>query len=183
MMSRFNYCTITILLFFSLNASSQERMEWENPEIVEINREKPHATFHRYSDKDQAVQERSFKELPAYLMLNGTWKFNYVKKPNDRPQYFYREDYDVSGWADIPVPSNWELEGFGIPIYTNVTYPFPANPPFIPHDDNPVGSYKRSFDVSEEWLNQKDVYLYFGGIRSAAYIWINGQFVGYNEGS
>ncbi|MEQ8551470.1 MAG: glycoside hydrolase family 2 TIM barrel-domain containing protein [Cyclobacteriaceae bacterium] len=183
MMIRFKLFLVPVLFLVVFVALSQDHKEWENPEIVEINREKPHATFHRYSDKDQAVQERSFKELPAYLMLNGTWKFNYVKKPNDRPQYFYREDYDVSGWADIPVPSNWELEGFGIPIYTNVTYPFPANPPFIPHDDNPVGSYKRSFDVSEEWLNQKDVYLYFGGIRSAAYIWINGQFVGYNEGS
>ncbi len=183
MMIRSKYYLIPILFFISVEVSSQERREWEDPEVVEINREAPHATFHRYQDRDQALLQKSFKELPEYLMLNGTWKFNYVKKPSDRPQYFYREDYDVSGWADIPVPSNWELEGFGIPIYTNVTYPFPANPPFIPHDNNPVGSYKRSFEVSDDWLNEKDVFLYFGGIRSAAYIWINGQFVGYNEGS
>lgn len=183
MMSRSKLLLILVLCLVVFVVSSQDQKEWENPEIVEINREKPHATFFRYQDKEHALQETSFKELESYLMLNGTWKFNYVKKPGDRPKYFYREDYDVSGWADIPVPSNWELEGFGIPIYTNVTYPFPANPPFIPHDDNPVGSYKRSFQVSENWLNEKDIFLYFGGIRSAAYIWINGQFVGYNEGS
>ncbi len=183
MMNRSKFFLISFLCFVALEVSSQERKEWEDPQIVEINREKPHATFHRFLDKDQALEDKSYQELPDYQMLNGIWKFNYVKKPSDRPQYFYREDYDVSGWADISVPSNWELNGFGIPIYTNVTYPFPANPPFIPHDDNPVGSYKRSFQVSDNWLNEKDVFLYFGGIRSAAYIWINGQFVGYNEGS
>ncbi len=180
---KFKTSFLVIFIFCNAILWAQGTLEWEDPEIIEINREKPHAAFHRYTREQDALSGRSFEELPEYLLLNGIWKFNYVKKPADRPEYFYREDYDISGWEDITVPSNWELEGFGIPIYTNVRYPFPANPPFIPHDDNPVGSYKRSFEVTENWLSGKDVFLYFGGIRSAAYIWINGEFVGYNEGS
>ncbi|MEM9985654.1 MAG: glycoside hydrolase family 2 TIM barrel-domain containing protein, partial [Bacteroidota bacterium] len=105
-----------------------------------------------------------------------------MKKPSERPLFFYKPTYDVSGWEEIPVPSNWEIEGFGIPIYTNREYPFPPNPPLIPHDDNPVGSYRRTFTVADAWQD-KEVYLHFGGVRSAMYIWLNGQLVGYSEGS
>ena len=88
----------------------------------------------------------------------------------------------MSGWPDIPVPSDWELQGFGIPIYTNIVYPFPKNPPFIDHENNPVGSYRRTFTVAREW-DGKEVYLHFGGVSGAMYIWVNGERVGYNEGS
>jgi len=156
--------------------------EWENPEIFQINREEPRASFIHFPDEKQAKMGDTWENSSLYKSLNGTWKFNWVKKPADRPQYFYLPDFDVSDWDDIPVPANWELEGHGIPIYTNIVYPFPNNPPFIDHNYNPVGSYRRDFTVPGAWSN-KDIYLHFGGVRSAMYIWINGKFVGYNEGS
>ncbi|MEM6738021.1 MAG: glycoside hydrolase family 2 TIM barrel-domain containing protein [Bacteroidota bacterium] len=160
----------------------QKQVEWEDPEVFQINREYPSATFYRHSSEEAALNAKKYEGSPFYQSLNGTWKFNWVRKPSDRPQYFYKEDYDVSDWGEIEVPSNWEINGYGIPIYTNIKYPFPANPPFIPNDYNPVGSYKRSFEISNEWSG-KDIFVHFGAVRSAMYIWVNGAFIGYNEGS
>jgi beta-galactosidase len=95
---------------------------------------------------------------------------------------FFEESFDVSKWAEIPVPSNWELQGYGTPIYSNITYPFPKNPPFIPHEDNPVGSYRRDFNLPASWAGRK-VYLHFEGGAAAMYVWINGKKVGYSEGT
>ena len=156
--------------------------EWENPEIFQVNREYPHATFYRHTSEKAALQSEAYEGSPLYQSLEGKWKFSWVKKPSDRPQYFYRDDYDVSQWDDITVPANWELEGYGIPIYTNVKYVFPANPPFVDRDYNPVGSYKREFQLPADW-EEKEVYVHFAGVRSAMYTWVNGKFVGYNEGS
>ncbi|MEM6813306.1 MAG: glycoside hydrolase family 2 TIM barrel-domain containing protein [Bacteroidota bacterium] len=160
----------------------QKRVEWEDPEIFQINREYPTATFYRHSSEEAALNAKKYEGSPFYQSLNGTWKFNWVRKPSDRPQYFYLENYDVSDWGEIEVPGNWEINGYGIPIYTNINYPFPANPPFIPHDYNPVGSYKRSFEISDGWSG-KDIFVHFGAVRSAMYIWVNGKLIGYNEGS
>ena len=173
---------IILLCQFVHPAIAQTGMEWEDPEIFEINREYPHATFYRHASKEAALASESYEYSPFYQSLNGKWKFNWVKKPSERPAYFFNDDYDVSGWPEITVPSNWEIEGYGIPIYTNIVYPFPNNPPFIDHDYNPVGSYKRSFTIPSNW-KEKEVYIHFGGVRSAMYFWINGEFVGYNEGS
>ena len=115
-------------------------------------------------------------------MLNGNWKFNWVPKPDDRPVDFYKPEFDVSHWKEIPVPSNWQLHGYGIPIYTNIVYPFKVDPPHIQHDNNPVGSYRRNFTVPEDW-NGKEIFLHFDGVKSAFYLWINGQKVGYSQGS
>ena len=82
------------------------------------------------------------------MMLNGIWKFNHVMKPSDRPLDFYKNDYDVSQWDDIDVPSNWQMRGYDFPIYTNIIYPFPKNAPYIPDNFNPVGSYKRNFEFA-----------------------------------
>ncbi|UCF44429.1 MAG: DUF4981 domain-containing protein, partial [Planctomycetota bacterium] len=109
----------------------------------------------------------------------------WVAKPADRPRDFYKPDYDVNWWDEIPVPSNWELHGYGIPTYTNAAFPFaPVNPkpPHIPHDDNPVGSYRREFTVPDGWKG-REVFLHFDGVRSAFYLWINGKEVGYSQGS
>lgn len=99
-----------------------------------------------------------------------------------RPTDFYKNDFDLSGWDTLEVPSNWEIQGHGIPFYTNVTYMFPPNPPYIPHEENPVGSYKRDFEIPDSW-DGKEVYLHFEGVSGAMYIWVNGEMVGYNEGS
>ena len=175
-----------ILSLLSLDVKAQapkwENPEWENPEIFEINREAPTASFYRYDDVQNALENESWENSPFYKSLNGEWDFKYAENVPQRPVTFYEADFDTSGWDKIEVPSNWELQGHGTPIYTNVVYPFPKNPPFIPHDDNPVGSYLRSFEIPENW-NEKEIYLHFGGVSGAMYVWVNGQMVGYSEGS
>ena len=135
--------------------------------------------------------KNDWKNSDYYELLNGTWKFNWVKKPSDRPVDFYKESYDVSGWKDIRVPGNWEVEGertgnnFGIPIYVNTTYPWADKrpvPPAIPHDWNPVGSYRTTFNIPENW-DGREIILHFGAVKSAMYVWVNDKKVGYSQGS
>ncbi len=163
-------------------AAQWENSEWENPEIFQINRADPTASFYKYPDAASAIKNESWQNSPLYQSLNGTWKFYYADSVSARPTDFYKSDFDLRGWDTIAVPSNWEMKGFGIPVYTNIKYMFPANPPFIPHNINNNGSYKRDFDISEDW-NGKDIYLHFAGVSGAMYVWLNGEFVGYNEGS
>ena len=178
---------VLFVLFFSqqviiAQAPKWENPEWENPEIFQINREAPTASFYRYADAQTALQNESWENSPFYKSLNGDWQFNYAENVPARPVDFFKSDYDTSGWDKIAVPSNWELQGHGIPIYTNVIYPFPKNPPFIPHDENPVGSYKRDFEVPDNW-DGNAIFLHFEGVSGATYVWVNGQKVGYSEGS
>jgi beta-galactosidase len=175
-------CTIQFSCTNTQEAPKWENPEWENPEIFQINREAPTASFYRYADAETALKNESWENSPFYQSLNGTWDFKYVNSVPERPLTFFESGFDTSGWDKIPVPSNWELQGHGIPIYTNVIYPFPKNPPFIPHDENSVGSYKRDFEISKNW-DGKDVFLHFGGVSGAMYVWVNGEKVGYSEGS
>lgn len=147
--------------------------EWENPEIFNINREAPKAYFVRYHT-EQAAKSESNADNPYQQSLNGTWRFHWVRKPADRPVDFYQNEYKTDDWAEIEVPGNWELQGYGIPVYTNIVYPFPKNPPFIPHDYNPVGSYVKHFDMPKDWKG-RDVFVSFGAVRSAMYLWVNGK--------
>lgn len=163
-------------------AEKWENPEWENPEIFQINREEPTASFYRYEDDENAVKNNSWKNSPLYQSLNGTWDFYYAENPQKRPTDFYKNDFDLTGWDQLQVPSNWEIEGHGIPFYTNIIYMFPPNPPHIPHEENPVGSYKREFNIPDNW-GEKEVYLHFEGVSGAMYIWVNGEKIGYNEGS
>lgn len=155
--------------------------DWENPAVFGIHKATPHAMFMRYDTLSDALQD-DYSKSSFYKNLNGQWKFNWVIKPAKRPKDFYRIDYDDSQWATIKVPANWELEGFGIPIYTNHNYPFPKNPPHIPHEYNPVGSYRTTFEVPSNW-KRKRVFIHFGAVRSAMYVWVNGQKVGYSQDS
>ncbi|MGB5783491.1 MAG: sugar-binding domain-containing protein, partial [Eudoraea sp.] len=181
---RFSPTLIGLFLFLAANAqvSKWENAEWENPEIFQINREAPTASFYRYETVKNALENESWENSPLYQSLNGNWDFNYVESVPERPVDFFNSEFDTSDWDKISVPSNSELEGHGIPIYTNIVYPFPKNPPFIPHDENPVGSYKRNFEIPENW-NGKNIYLHFEGVSGAAYVWIHGKKVGYSEGS
>ncbi|MCU0914783.1 MAG: DUF4981 domain-containing protein [Planctomycetes bacterium] len=155
--------------------------DWENPEVVGRNKEPGHCTLMPYPDVETAVAcER--EASPFFQSLNGQWKFHCVRKPEDRPQDFYQPDFDVSKWAEIPVPSNWELHGYDKAIYLNIRYPHPTNPPYIAHDYNPVGSYRREFTLPRSW-DGRQVFLHFDGVQSAFYVWINGQMVGYSEDS
>jgi beta-galactosidase len=155
--------------------------EWENPQIFEINREPAHAHFIPFESKKLAAQDVSEKSK-YFQSLNGTWKFKYSKNPNSRPKNFFKPGTDLSGWDDIIVPGNWEMQGYGTPIYLDEEYPFPPNPPFVPHNYNAVGSYSRTFLIPEYW-DDRQIFLKFGGVRSAFYLWINGDFVGYSQGS
>lgn len=169
--------------FFNINVFTQvkEINDWENQGVIQIGTEKPRAHFYSYAAVESA---KTFNRSSStrFQLLNGNWKFNFVKKPANRPINFYKENFDVSKWDSISVPSNWEMKGYSLPLYTNVKYPFPKNPPFIPHDDNPVGSYRKTFIISPEW-NNRETFISFDGVKSAFYIWINGVKVGYSQGS
>ncbi len=181
-----NSSLASFLLLLVQVPSAPEPPDWENPEIFERNREPPHASYVPYDSVASALRRDKMRS-PYYASLNGTWKFRWVAKPADRPREFYRDDYDVGAWGDITVPGNWELQGHGVPIYVDSVLPFAPGgnapqPPFVDHDNNPVGSYRRSFTVPESW-HDGEVYLHFGGVRSAMYVWVNGRSVGYSEGS
>ncbi|HVT10884.1 MAG TPA: glycoside hydrolase family 2 TIM barrel-domain containing protein [Fimbriimonadaceae bacterium] len=145
----------------------KELQAWKDPNVLGINKEPPRAT--------------SFPHGYLYS-LDGNWKFHWVPKPVDRPQDFFRPDFDDEGWDSIPVPACVEMHGYGIPIYTNVEYPFPADPPRIPDDDNPVSSYRTRFDLPPDW-NGRQVFLRFDGVYAGFYLWINGEFAGFSVDS
>ncbi|MDP2038632.1 MAG: glycoside hydrolase family 2 TIM barrel-domain containing protein, partial [Ignavibacteria bacterium] len=140
-----------------------------------------HATLMPYENLGKAIACKRF-DSKYFQLLNGLWKFNYVEKPDDRPKNFYKLDYDVSKWKEISVPGNWQLQGYDVPIYVNIGYTFPINPPFIDNSWNPVGSYRREFEVPSDW-KERQTFIVFDGVEAAAYYWVNGQFVGYSEDS
>lgn len=153
--------------------------DWENPAVFQINREPARAAFLPYADASSAIAD-DYTRSPWFLNLDGNWKFSWSPTPDQRPKDFFKTDFNTTNWKEISVPSNWELKGYGIPIYTNVTYPFVKNPPYIDHADNPVGSYRRTFELPANW-NERHVFLHFEAGTSAMYIWVNGEKVGYTE--
>jgi len=155
--------------------------DWENPEVTGVNKLAPHAFSIPYHSKDAALND-NWTDSESFQSLNGSWKFFWSPNPESRPSEFFRSDYDISDWDLIPVPSDWQMQGHGIPIYTNVDYPFEKNPPFVPHEYNPVGSYRTSFNLRNEW-NDHEIIIHFGAVNSAMYLWINGEKVGYSQGS
>ncbi len=155
--------------------------DWENPEMIGQNKEPAHAFFIPFHSR-QAALGNDKTQSEYYKTLNGKWKFHFVEKPTDRPEDFYKPGFDVSDWDEIDVPANWEAKGYGTPIYVNIRHPFKANPPFIAHENNPVGSYRRTFTVPENWKDM-NVFIHFGSVKSAMYVWVNGEKVGYSQGS
>ena len=156
--------------------------EWENSEVFAINKEPPRASFLPHPSRDSALRS-DFLESPWKLSLNGKWRFKLVTNPQSAPEGFMQLDFDDSTWDTIPVPSNWQMLGYDKPIYVNVQYPFPANPPYVPQDNNPTGLYRKWFNLNREQLENKQVFIVFEGVDSAFYLWVNGQFVGYSQGS
>lgn len=176
-----SFCFILLIAVNYCSGQSFSFTEWENEKIVDINKEPAHATFMSYPNEQMAV-ENNFKKSPWYKSLNGNWKFYYTDQPESQPLDFYKTDLNDVNWKTIPVPGNWELNGFGLPIYTNIIYPFPKNPPFIDHKYAPVGTYRMNFTVPEDW-NGKDVFIHFGSVTGAMYLYINGQPVGFSKAS
>ncbi len=161
--------------------SAANAVEWNDLNVLQVNREEPRATMMVYPTEKAALKyDRTTS--PYFQSLNGEWKFNWARSPKDRPAGFFKSEFDVSGWDSIPVPANWEMEGHGLKIYTNIKYPFKTDPPNAPTEWNPVGSYRRTFEVSSDW-DGRETYIVFDGVQSAFYLWINGQKVGYSQGS
>ena len=168
--------------------------DWENPKVFGINKEPDAATLMPYATRDDALAGNRMASTYCKL-LNGTWRFDYYPNPASVVGGFEATDYDDSGWDDIPVPSNWQMMGdvlhgkpkYDVPHYTNVTYPFPIDRlPGVPEDDNPVGIYRTTFTVPEDWTadqNERQTFITFEGVDSAFYLWVNGKQVGFSQDS
>ncbi len=154
---------------------------WEDPGICQVNREAPHAHFIPFSSAEQARTEDKWQSS-MLKSLNGTWQFHLSHNPSERPFWFFKNDFDTREWDEIQVPANWEVVGFDYPIYTNIDYPHAKTPPFIQKDYNPVGSYKRTFELPSEW-DGSDIIAHFGAVSSCMNLWVNEQYVGYSEDS
>jgi len=175
---------------------TSSRNDWENERVFAVNKEPGHVTMIPYASEAEMVADAAYARpwertaSTRYMLLNGKWKFHWVKDPAERPVNFYKPSYSVADWAEIDVPSNWEMKGYGTPLYTNSTYPFLNNPPFIQaqrgytmeQEPNPVGSYRREFTLPADWSG-KEVFLHFDGVYSAFYVWVNGKKVGYSQGA
>ena len=170
----------------------------EDETKFEDRKEKAHATFMPYSSTSEMMKDEYFRfpwltpDHADWLSLNGQWKFHYTAdwKSQGVPeeQNFYGDNADVSGWDNIAVPLNWEMAGYDVPVYNNVGYPFKNEPPRITafddnFDKNPVGSYRRNFNLPKGWENGKRVFLHFDGACSAIMVWVNGRYAGYSEGA
>ena len=180
--------------FFFTKAAGPKGNYWEDQYVYEENKETAHATFIPYASTEAMKSDVNYDKAwltpkkADYLSLNGTWKFNLVPEPSVRPgeDDFWGNAADVSAWDNIEVPSCWEMKGYDLPLYVNVEYAFLNNPPYIKNKvpgvgDNPVGSYRRTFTLPDGW-EAKNVFLHFDGLYSAAFVWVNGEYVGYTQG-
>lgn len=164
----------TAILPFMLNATTEP---WLNPEHFKDGTIPYHATFKSSTTVAEALDDNY---RPDIIDLNGSWRFHWTQSPVDAPKGFEAVDFDDSDWSTITVPSNWELKGYGKPIYTNIKYVFPANPPIVPTDDNPTGCYRRNFTIPADW-SDKNVILNFEGGTASMTVWVNGIYTGYIE--
>jgi len=159
---------------------AQLHPDYENPRVFERNQEDAHATLMPYPGSDLALEGDRLSS-PFHMTLNGSWKFHWAENPLMAPEEFYKSGFDRDEWENITVPANWQMEGKGYPLFRNVGLPHPLDPPNVPKQFNPTGSYYRSFKLPEDW-SKRQVFLHFEGVHSASYVWINGKEVGYNQG-
>jgi beta-galactosidase len=159
--------------------------EWEDPAVFSVGAERPRATFVPHAAREEALSLDRTRS-PFFLLLNGRWRFRWVRNPFEVPRGFEQPGYDDAGWDILPVPSNWQVVGanegrpYDRPFFSNIRHPFKADPPRVPHDDNPVGLYRTRFDVPAGWAGRR-VLVHFAGVQSAYYLWVNGARVGYRE--
>ena len=190
------------LNLLSLSVFSQNtptKPEWLDPYITEVNRLPARASAFAFENRELAMAGNRTTSK-NFLSLNGTWKFKWVPKPSLKPANFFEETYDDTRWDNFKVPSNWEFAGYGTPIYVNIPYEFDNRfkssdewgatygakilnntPPAIP-EENPVGSYRKKFTLPTDWTG-KEIFINLGAVKSAFYIYVNGQKVGYGEDS
>ncbi len=171
------------VLFTPLLGLQAQQHDWENQHVLQINREPARAAFFPYG----------IQKGDRMMSLNGTWKFRWTKTPDERVLDFYRTDFDDAAWDDFTVPANWEVNGYGTPIYSSAGYTFRINPPYVMGEPkrsyttyverNPVGQYRRTFVLPAGWEHDGQTFLRFDGVMSAFYVWVNGTRVGYSQGS
>lgn len=187
--------------------SEPVRFDWDNPDVIARNKAAPHVSLNPFGDVDTALKDEGGTHT---RLLNGAWRFRWFPNPHAVPEEFHAVEYDDSGWDTLTVPSNWQVQGFGKPMYTNVQYPFPIDPRYaeamrhmrgsdkisewglpeealsypldVPHDDNPTGCYRTVFELPEEWDTRR-VFVRFEGVDAGFHLRVNGEFVGYSQGS
>src|ERR1700744_3307509 len=172
----------SLLFIFALVQAAIAAPDWENQQILHINTEPPRATFIPFATVQEALNDDPTNS-PFYFSLDGQWRFHWVGNPSDRPPNFFDTAFDDSAWTNIDVPSNWEMKGYGKPIYLGSGYPFKIDPPRVTSEPpsnwtaftqrDPVGSYRKTFELPEKWEGPR-VFIHFGGVGSAFYIWVNG---------
>lgn len=170
-----------LLLIGPVVAAAATAAEWQDPAVVERNKEKPFATHFPFASAEQAIRNQP-RDASNYLSLNGAWRFRWAPKPADAPADFWKRDFDASKWATIPVPADWIRHGYGRYLYADEDYNFPYDVPRVPENDNPVGSYVHEFVIPAGWAGQR-IFIHFGAVRTAFYLWVNGRAVGYSEDS
>lgn len=182
---------LLVLLFISFHTTclfSQTLPDWEDPQIISLHTEKPHATLIPFATEQQALDVTDWRTSPHVKMLNGSWKFRWLKHPNQIPADFFQPTVNDQNWDDLPVPSNWQVVGaregrpYDRPIFTNIKHPFPATPPRITTDTNAVGLYRLRFTIPDNFRG-RNVFLHFAGVQSTCRVYLNGQLVGYHEDS
>lgn len=170
---------LTAIFVLVAAAAMAQDPYWENPEMFAENKLPARATLMPYPSAEEAFARG---ESSLVMDISGEWRFHWSATPAEAPEGFWAADYDDGAWGTMPVPGNWEFNGYGYPIYTNIVYPFPKNPPYIPHDDNPTGCYRHEFDIPAEWEGRR-IILHFESGLAAMHIWLNGEKVGYSEGT
>ncbi|MBT3443290.1 MAG: DUF4981 domain-containing protein [Flavobacteriaceae bacterium] len=177
---KINYLLIISSIIFYNVLNSQYR-EWEDLSVFSVNTEDPHATFYPFSSENNLLN-LDLTKSELYESLNGTWNFKLFSNADSLPEMFFSNNFNKSDWQKIPVPSNWQFHSDDFPLYTNIVYPYEINPPYMPKEYNPIGLYHRKFELKKGWVD-KEIFIHFGAVNSAFYIWINGTKVGYSEGS
>ena len=175
------YKTFLLALLCISGMATAQIPDWENPEVFAVNKENTRATSLPYPSEELALKN-DYNASPFYKSLNGKWKFHWVPKVAEVPQNFWQENYDISKWAEMPVPGNWEFNGYGIASYVNTGFGFRAKPPHIDRENSPVGAYRHAFTLPDNWKGRR-VYIHFEAGTNAMYLWINGQKVGYTQNS
>lgn len=178
----FNKKLLVVSLFtlFIFNISfAQSFTEWQDEKVNQINRMPMNTDSFSYDSADNAMKG-DYKNSENYMSINGIWKFNWVREVSMRPTDFYKTDFNDKGWGEMPVLGMWELNGYGQPVYSNYGYAWKGNwkknPPYVPVEDNHVGSYRRTVVIPDSW-NGKQVIAHFGSVTSNMYLWVNGKFV------
>ena len=177
-------CLAICIVVMSITVDAQEKKPyWLDEKLNEENRMPMHASYFVYENEELALKN-DWKLSGNYQSLNGVWKFKWLEDATELPRGFQEKDYNDQNWDNFSIPANWEMNGYGYPIYVNATYEFDhlikINPPLVPSIKNHIGIYRRQVIVDKNWAH-KDVFLHVGAAKSNLKVWVNGKYVGYGE--